>query len=382
MNMNYTLFPELEIPTRGRKNRLARDSAPADDSTIVPMPARKTPPRMIDLFAGVGGFRLAFESLGARTVFSCEWDKFAQKTYEANFGELPAGDIHQVPSSSIPKFDILTGGFPCQPFSIAGVSKKNSLGRSHGFQDERQGDLFFEIARILHDRKPGSFLLENVKNLLSHNRGETFASILHVLEKDLGYHVKYQVLNASSLVPQNRPRLFIAGFKRATHHAAFEFPDLDQIYKKQGRRKAGPAIKEILDKKVDARYQLSDKLWNYLVQYKEKHRRAGHGFGFGLVEPNGIARTLSARYYKDGSEILIPVSGGNPSRLTPRECARLMGFPEDFEIVVSDTQAYKQFGNSVAVPVVREIARNFLRAMGFAPAGRRSGGANAKRLSA
>lgn len=317
--------------------------------------------RFIDLFAGIGGFRLAFESQGNECVFSSEWDKFARKTYEANFGDVPAGDIREVNAADIPDFDILCGGFPCQAFSIAGVSKKNALGRAHGFLDETQGTLFFEVARILKERRPQAFVLENVKNLVYHDGGRTFEIIRRTLSDELGYHMDYRILNAADVLPQNRERIFLVGFQNKDAARAFQFPQL------KSSRKQPPRMADILDKKTDPRYHLSDRLWNYLQAYKEKHRKAGHGFGFGMIEPGGIARTLSARYYKDGSEILVPIKGRNPRRLTPRECARLMGYPEDFQIVVSDTQAYKQFGNSVAVPVVHAIARQMLTA--FAESG-------------
>lgn len=312
--------------------------------------------RFIDLFAGIGGFRMAFESQGNQCVFSSEWDKFARKTYEANFGDVPSGDIRHVAAADIPEFDILCGGFPCQAFSIAGVSKKNALGRAHGFLDETQGTLFFEVARILKERRPLAFVLENVKNLVYHDGGRTFEIIRRTLSDELGYHMDYRILNAADVLPQNRERIFLVGFQKKETAREFQFPQL------KTERETQPRMADILDKKIDPRYHLSDRLWDYLQAYKEKHRKAGHGFGFGMIEPNGIARTLSARYYKDGSEILVPVKGRNPRRLTPRECARLMGYPEDFQIVVSDTQAYKQFGNSVAVPVVHAVARQMLQA--------------------
>ncbi len=327
-----------------------------------------TAPAFIDLFAGIGGIRLALEDAGLRCVFSSEWDRFARQTYRANFGDEPAGDITQIASADIPAFDVLCAGFPCQPFSIAGVSKKNALGRQHGFLDRTQGTLFFEIARILRDRKPRAFLLENVKNLVSHNGGQTFDTIRRTLEEDLGYHVRWEVLNASQVLPQNRQRIFIVGFRDRAHAERFNFPPSGQALQDQasllrnGLAQA-PRLRDILEKRVPERYTLSDHLWRYLQDYKEKHRQAGHGFGFGLADLNGITRTLSARYFKDGSEILIPVPGKNPRRLTPRECARLMGFPDRFQIVVSDTQAYKQFGNSVAVPVVRAVAGQLLAAL-------------------
>ena len=306
--------------------------------------------RFIDLFAGIGGIRLAFEPYG-RCVFSCEWDIKAQETYEANFGEKPVGDIRCIDEKNIPDHDILLAGFPCQPFSIAGVSKKNSLGRKHGFLDETQGTLFFDIARIIKEKQPQAFLLENVKNLRSHDQGKTFIIIKKVLE-ELGYTVYSEVLNAKGLVPQNRERIYIVGFKKPL---LFTFPEIPE---------KGPSLKTILEKNVDEKYTLSDKLWNYLQAYKEKHARKGNGFGYGLADLDSYTRTLSARYYKDGSEILIPQGNyKNPRRLTPRECARLQGFPEQFKIVVSNTAAYKQFGNSVAVPVVELIAESMIQAI-------------------
>jgi DNA (cytosine-5)-methyltransferase 1 len=301
--------------------------------------------RFIDLFAGIGGTRLAFQQAGGQCVFSSEWDKYAQRTYVANFGEVPAGDIRAVLSDAIPAHDVLVAGFPCQPFSIAGVSKKTALGRPHGFLDETQGTLFHEIARILRDRRPQAFLLENVRNLLHHDQGRTIATITAVL-KELNYTVHVGLLNARRLLPQNRERVYIAGF--LDPRAEFSFPEPPD---------AKPRLSSILESDVDARYTLTDHLWSYLQEYAEKHRRAGNGFGYGLADPDGVSRTLSARYYKDGSEILVPQTGRPPRRLTPRECARLMGFPDDFVIPVSDTQAYKQFGNAVVVPVIEAIAK-------------------------
>ncbi|OFW62426.1 MAG: DNA (cytosine-5-)-methyltransferase [Actinobacteria bacterium RBG_19FT_COMBO_36_27] len=308
--------------------------------------------KFIDLFAGIGGTRIAFEKAGCKCIFSSEWDKFAQITYERNFGEKPAGDIRKIQSSEIPDHDILVAGFPCQPFSISGVSKKNSLGRPHGFNDPTQGTLFFEIKRILEDKKPQSFLLENVKNLQSHNKKNTFKVIIDTLEKELEYNVYFKILDAVDYVPQHRERIFIVGFKDPVE---FNFPEIK--FKKR------PRFKDIIEKKVDKKYYLSDHLWDYLQNYAKRHQEKGNGFGFGLTNLDGYSRTLSARYYKDGSEILIPRNGNNPRRLTPRECARLMGFPESFKIPVSDTQAYRQFGNSVVVPLVMEIAREIVNVL-------------------
>jgi len=337
----------------------------------------------IDLFAGIGGMRIAFEREGFRAVFSSEWDKFAARTYSANFGETPHGDIREIDERQIPDFDLLLAGFPCQPFSISGVSKKNSLGKPHGFQDTTQGTLFFDIARILKEKRPRSFLLENVKNLVSHDRGNTLRTILATLEKELGYHVAYRVINANRILPQNRERIYLVGFLDRDDADRFQFPESLPFHHQSGgiRHATAPRIADLLEKKVDPRYHLTDRLWTYLQEYREKHRKAGNGFGFGLVDLNGQTRTLSARYYKDGSEILIPVKGKNPRRLTPRECARLMGFPDDFQIVVSDTQAYRQFGNSVAVPVVQSIAQNMKQAMAEKGVPRTRGEEKAKKSS-
>ncbi len=303
----------------------------------------------IDLFAGIGGMRLAFEAAGGRCVFTSEWDKFSQKTYEANFGDVPAGDIQQIEASSIPPHDVLVAGFPCQPFSIAGVSKHNALGTKHGFDHPTQGTLFFEIVRILKAHRPRAFLLENVKNLKSHDHGRTFRVIMQTLREELKYDTHETVLDARGALPQHRERTYIVGFLEKTE---FRFPEISL----NGSR---PSFRSLLEPEPDPKYTLTPRLWRYLQDYAAKHRARGNGFGFGLVDPNVsdvTTRTLSARYYKDGSEILIDTGGPRPRRLTPRECARLMGFPEDFQIPVSDTQAYRQFGNSVAVPVVNAIA--------------------------
>jgi DNA (cytosine-5)-methyltransferase 1 len=308
--------------------------------------------KFIDLFCGIGGFRIAFDRAGAECVFSCDWDKYSQLTYEANFGEKPKGDIYSIGIAKIQAHDILCAGFPCQPFSIAGVSKKLSLGRKHGFEDEKQGNLFFQIEAILDYHKPSAFVLENVKNLKSHDGGRTFDIIYRTLTDVLGYRVYTKIIDARGVVPQHRERVFLVGFKPARW---FEFPRFSS---------EGPNLSSILDKTVDAKYTLTDHLWQYLQNYAAKHKAAGNGFGYGLFTRADVARTLSARYYKDGSEILISQGQGkNPRRLTPRECAKLMGFPADFQIPVSDTQAYKQFGNSVVVPVVERIAENVIHSL-------------------
>ena len=304
----------------------------------------------IDLFAGIGGMRLAFENVGGTCVYSSEWNEFSQKTYEANFGEWPDGDITKVDAESIPDHDILVAGFPCQPFSIAGVSKKQSLGRATGFEDKTQGTLFFDVCRILKAKRPKAFMLENVKNLCSHDHGRTFTVIREALD-ELDYEVFYKVIDGQAFVPQHRERILIVGFDRqryAGKEIKFEF----NITPKEPK----PVLRDILEPEPDSKYTLTDKLWNYLQAYAAKHQAAGNGFGFGIAPLDGVTRTLSARYYKDGSEILIAQEGRNPRRLTPRECARLQGFPESFVIPVSDTQAYRQFGNSVVVPLMSAVA--------------------------
>ncbi len=305
--------------------------------------------RFIDLFAGIGGMRIAYQNVGGVCVYSSEWNKFSQQTYEANFGEIPAGDITKVDAATIPDHDILVAGFPCQPFSIAGVSKKQSLGRATGFEDKTQGTLFFDVCRILKEKRPKAFMLENVKNLCSHDRGRTFRVIIESLD-ELDYEVFYEILDGQNYVPQHRERIVIVGFDRKRYGGDMDFEfAITPVTPK-------PVLRDILEKKVDQKYTLTDNLWTYLQNYAEKHKAAGNGFGYGLASRNGISRTLSARYYKDGSEVLIPQKGKNPRRLTPRECARLQGFPDDFQIPVSDTQAYRQFGNSVVVPLMQNVA--------------------------
>lgn len=303
----------------------------------------------IDLFAGIGGMRLAFEKNGGDCVYSNEWNKYSQQTYFANFGEQPDGDITKVDARIIPNHDILVAGFPCQPFSIAGVSKKQSLGRATGFEDKTQGTLFFDVCRILKAKRPKAFMLENVKNLKSHDKGNTFKVIMESLD-ELDYEVFYAVLDGQNYVPQHRERILIVGFDRKRYGKSVTFKfDITPVEPK-------PVMKDILEENPDEKYTLSDKLWSYLQNYAAKHKAAGNGFGYGIANPEGISRTLSARYYKDGSEILIAQKGKNPRRLTPRECARLQGFPDTFKIVVSDTQAYRQFGNSVVVPLMTDVA--------------------------
>lgn len=322
----------------------------------IPFPPPTNPKfKFIDLFAGIGGIRLAYQNLGGKCVFTSEWNEQAKRTYEANFGEVPFGDITKISETQIPDHDVLLAGFPCQPFSIAGVSKKNALGRAHGFLDETQGTLFFDIARILKHKKPKAFMLENVKNLRSHDKKKTFMVIENTL-KELGYSVHAQVLNGKYFVPQHRERIIIVGFREDVYEGLedFHFPKMPEPQK---------VFKDILETEVQEKYTLTDHLWKYLRDYADKHKAKGNGFGFGLTDMNGISRTLSARYYKDGSEVLIPQQGKNPRRLTPRECARLQGFPDEFIIPVSDTQAYKQFGNSVTVPLIQAVARKLVKAL-------------------
>ncbi len=326
--------------------------------------------RFVDLFAGIGGIRMGFEAHGGECVFTSEWNAFSKKTYIENYGhDHPfVGDIVPFPAEEVPDHDVLLGGFPCQPFSLAGVSKKNSLGRPHGFECTTQGTLFFDVARIIATKRPAAFLLENVKNLLSHDKGNTFKVILQTLKLELGYDVHYKVIDGQHFTPQHRERIIMVGFREQT---GFSWDDLRLPTN-------GPRLASILHQTdgteavlpwdegrffdhqacvVPPKYTLTPKLWAYLQAYAEKHRAAGNGFGFGLAFPESVARTLSARYHKDGSEILIHQDKKCPRRLTPRECARLMGFPDTFQIPVSDTQAYRQFGNSVVMPVMQEVAR-------------------------
>ncbi len=322
----------------------------------VPFPTpRNTKFKFIDLFAGIGGIRIAFQSVGGKCVFSSEYDKFAKVTYEANFGEVPFGDITKIDVKCIPEHDVLLGGFPCQPFSIAGVSKKNSLGKKHGFLDETQGTLFFDIARILKTKRPKAFMLENVKNLVGHDRGRTFEVIYNTLD-ELDYSIHYRVLDGKHFAPQHRERIIIVGFDKKVYNGNenFQFPKLPDPSK---------TVREILLEHPDQKYTLTDKLWTYLQNYAAKHKAKGNGFGYGLTDIDGISRTLSARYYKDGSEILIPQGASNPRRLTPRECARLQGFPDKFKIPVSDNQAYRQFGNSVVVPLIQAVAKQIIKVL-------------------
>lgn len=327
--------------------------------------------KFVDLFAGIGGIRIPFEQVGGNCVFTCEWDAHSGKTYKANFPDEHGivGDIRKVNEHEIPDHDLLLAGFPCQPFSLAGVSKKNSLGRAHGFEDETQGTLFFDLVRIIRAKQPRVFLLENVKNLRSHDKGNTFRVIRKKLKEDLGYQISVRVIDAQHWLPQHRERIFILGFREPVLFGLdslalpSEGPKLGSILHRSDEEPEEPYTTHANGKTMVApKYTLSDHLWNYLQDYAAKHRAKGNGFGCSVFGPRHVTRTLSARYHKDGSEILISQGRGkNPRRLTPRECARLMGFDRpgrpQFKIPVSDTQAYRQFGNAVAVPVVEAIAQ-------------------------
>ncbi|MGA2823919.1 MAG: DNA (cytosine-5-)-methyltransferase [Bacteroidales bacterium] len=344
-----------------------------------PFPPVKYPEfKFIDLFAGIGGFRIAFQNLGGKCVFSCEWDKYSQKTYEKNFGECPYGDVRQFTDPLkisdakldrlIPDHNILAAGFPCQPFSIAGVSKKNSLGRKHGFEDPTQGTLFFDIKRILDIKRPAAFFLENVKNLLTHDGKRTFAIIEDTLD-GLGYVWDKSIIDAAKWVPQHRERIFIVGYnpKKVSNIKKEDiiFPKVpDASYKY-------PNLSNIIKDGIDEKYTLGPGTWDTLERHKKHHKNAGNGFGYGLItkemlkKSTTVTRTISARYHKDGAEILIEQLGKRPRRLTVREAMQLMGYnPDKFIFPVSDTQAYRQIGNSVVVPAVSDTAQEIVKILG------------------
>lgn len=307
----------------------------------------------IDLFAGVGGFRIAFDRAGAKCVFTSEFDRHAARTYEANHGDKPHGDITKITNEEIPPHDILVGGFPCQAFSMAGIGTRNALGRPfHGFEDKTRGTLFFEIARILKHHRPKAFVLENVKNLLHHDGGRTFGTIWATLTQELGYTVEYKVYDAARVVPQRRRRVFIVGFREPIR---FEWPIIPDLK---------PKLRDILEEDPPAKCTLRDSMWTWLQRHKAKHHARGNkGLGFKMANLDGIASTLSARYGFDGAEILIPQEGKNPRMLSVLEAARLMGFPEDFKFPCHHFQSYKQMGNSVVVPVVEPIAKAVVAAL-------------------
>lgn len=312
----------------------------------IPFPPPNKPRfTFIDLFAGIGGFRIAMQEQGGRCVFSSEWDPYAKKTYEANFGEVPFGDIRKISENSIPDHDVLCAGFPCQPFSLAGVSARNSLNTAHGFACETQGTLFFDIVRIMKAKQPRVAFLENVKNLVGHDGGKTFSVIKNTIE-ELGYSFTYKLINASPLVPQRRIRCYIVCVRNG--EVDFSFPKID-----------GPplALKSILEKNVDESFTISQKLWAGHQRRTSYNLARGTGFTAFCADLSKPANTIVARYGKDGKECLIPQGRKNPRMLTPRECSRLQGFPEEFVIPTAKTTAYRQFGNSVAIPVIRKIAK-------------------------
>jgi DNA (cytosine-5)-methyltransferase 1 len=370
--------------------------------TLLPAPPPCHPNydfKFIDLFAGIGGIRRGFEAINGQCVFTSEWNPHAVRTYKANYYSDPDNhsfnsDIRSVTLSDqldipewqayrnidevIPDHEVLLAGFPCQPFSLAGVSKKNALGRAHGFECKTQGTLFFDVARILAAKMPAAFVLENVKNLKSHDKGKTFKVILETLD-ELGYWVADsaavgpkdpKIVDGQKFVPQHRERIVLVGFRKDLGvHDGFTLNDISKFFPANP-----PQLKDVLSEKVDEKYILSVKLWEYLFNYSIKHKLKGNGFGYGLVKGGDITRTLSARYHKDGSEILIdrgfdpakPIHDAanilnRPRRLTPEECARLMGYSvlngKQFRVPVSDTQAYRQFGNSVVVPVFSAVAK-------------------------
>ena len=370
----------LEVDTRTIRRWEARQSEPpryiipALKQLVLPLIADQPEDgdfTFADLFAGIGGIRMAFEAVGGRCVYTSEWDSFAQKTYAANFpvSHQIGGDITQIDDHDIPDHDVLLAGFPCQPFSIAGVSKKNALGKKHGFADETQGTLFFDVARIIKAKQPRAFLLENVKNLQSHDKGRTFDVIKRTLTKTLGYHIHWKVIDAAHFVPQHRERILIAGFREPVGFdwAALQLPGKGTVKLAHILHKTNGSEPELpwdegryfnhAKQRVNEKYTLSDHLWTYLQNYAAKHRAKGNGFGFGLVTGKDISRTLSARYYKDGSEILIKQPRKNPRRLTPRECARLMGLPDTFRIPVSDTRAYQMLSKTAVAPMILEVAK-------------------------
>ena len=320
--------------------------------------------RFIDVFAGIGGMRLGLEAAGGRCVHTVELDPYACRTYSANFGATEPADINAVLPGALPGYDVLAAGFPCQPFSIAGVTKKRALGRKHGFDDPTSGNLFLKTLRLLGSPRrdpPPVVVFENVKNLLSHDQRRTYSIIKGILD-GIGYEVSERVIDARPWVPQHRERVFIVGLHRDDFGGrGFDFDAIDVP-----DPEVWPRFGDIEEATVDGKYVLSEHLWQYLQDYAAGHRAKGHGFGYGLVERDGHTRTLSARYHKDGSEILVPTDLGRPRRLTPTECAALMGFPPDFKVPVSDTQAYRQFGNAVVVPVVAALARALVEQIDFA----------------
>lgn len=328
-----------------------------------PFPGPTNPKfKFIDLFAGIGGFRIAFQKAGGECVFTSEWDRFAKKTYERNFGEVPFGDITAILEEEIPKHDVLCAGFPCQPFSLAGVSKKNSLGRKHGFEDETQGTLFFDVKRIIKHHRPKAFMLENVKNLVSHDGGKTFEVIRKTLVDELGYVVNWKIVNGGNWVPQNRERIFIVGFdpdQVVVDREEIRIPD------EPSNKYDYPELNTIIGGDVEG-HTLGPGTWETLIRHKQNHAKKGNGFGYGMhtvpIPEGGRTRTISARYHKDGAEVLIEQPGDRPRRLTVEEGMRLQGYDHSkFVFPVSNTQAYRQIGNSVVVPAVAACAQEIVR---------------------
>lgn len=354
---NEVLLATLHSAANGRLEPTLFDTLKAPEPPPVSVPESAFF-SFVDLFAGIGGYRIGLERAGGYCRMSCEWDKHSQKTYKHWFGETPVGDIRKLKPSDIPDHDVLAAGFPCQPFSIAGVSKKKSLGQEHGFKCATQGTLFFNVATIVEIKRPPVVMLENVRNLMSHDKGRTWEVIKGTLA-DLRYKVFAEVIDARHWVPQHRERVFIVAFdtKHFGDGIEFEFP--------KPPSGPDPKLRDVLDPNPPEKYTLTDHLWNYLQDYARRHREKGNGFGYGLADLDGTTRTLSARYFKDGSEILIPQKGKNPRRLTPREAARLMGFPDQYanKIVVSDTQAYRQFGNAIVPLVAEAVAKSMVKSV-------------------
>lgn len=357
------LLPTAIAASDDKRTSCAKDASTQlvlDFSDIPYAPIDNPTFTFIDLFAGIGGFRMAMQACGGKCVFSCEWDKYAQKTYSANFGEVPFGDIRKIKEDAIPDHSVLCAGFPCQPFSLAGVSKKNSLGRKHGFEDETQGTLFFEIARIIKEKRPKAFFLENVKNLLRHDNGATFEVIRRTLEDELKYVIKWQLVDGAKWVPQHRERVFIVGFD-PEQIPVTKSDIVIPVAPEPGYKR--PELMDILQLNADPSYTLGQGTWDTLERHKKHHAEVGNGFGYGLhrmpITKGTISRTISARYHKDGAEILIDQKGKLPRKLTIHEAAQLQGFdPARFQFPVSRAQIYRQIGNSVVVPAIQATAAN------------------------
>lgn len=335
------------------------------DYSDIPYPPPNNPQfTFIDLFAGIGGFRQAMQSVGGKCVFSSEWDKYAKQTYAYNYGEIPYGDIQKIKAEWIPDHDVLCGGFPCQPFSLAGVSKKNSMGRKHGFNDETQGTLFFDVARIIKEKRPKAFFLENVKNLLTHDKKKTFEVIRRTLEDELGYVVNWKIVDAAKWVPQHRERIYMVGYD-PNQIEGISVDDIT-IPEKPNAGYRSPQLNKIIESDYDPKYMLGPGTWATLVRHKAHHAAKGNGFGYGILKQpipkDAVTRTISARYHKDGAEVLIETADVRPRRLSIKEAQQLQGYdPKRFTFPVSDCQAYRQIGNSVCVPAVTAVAREIAK---------------------